>query len=420
MIGKASLVLQLERERKKRMADNADNMTEQLYQDGKKRILFLTGTRADFGKLKPLMRAVENSEKLTCEVFVTGMHELKLYGMTKVEVLKEGFSHVHSFINQFVGEPMEMVLANTIAGLSRYVHEHKPDMIVIHGDRVEALAGAIVGALQNILVAHIEGGERSGTVDELLRHSASKLSHLHFVANKEAEMRLLQMGESARNVFTIGSPDIDIMLSDNLPSLDKVRERYNIPFENYAVAMFHPVTTEIEHIGAYAGQLVDAMLESQHNYVVIYPNNDEGTLHILDAYKRLEKNPRFRIFPSVRFEYFLTLMKKARFVVGNSSAGIREAPFYGVPTINIGTRQNNRFRSECILDCDYGMQDILKAIARAIACVDLPRSEHFGSGNSAVRFLEVLENPHTWQTSPQKQFYDLEPHVLHIAGKAHG
>ena len=146
----------------------------------KKVILFISGTRADYGKLKPLIRGVKQTSSLECKVFVTGMHTLARYGYTVNEFEKDGLSeHIHVFMNQIYGEPMDLVLSNTVAGLSRYVHEVTPDMIVVHGDRVEALSGAIVGSLNNILVAHIEGGEISGTIDETIRHSITKLAHLH-------------------------------------------------------------------------------------------------------------------------------------------------------------------------------------------------------------------------------------------------
>ena len=151
-----------------------------------RKILFLTGTRADFGKLKPLMQIVEASSQFDLHVFVTGMHTLSRYGFTQEEVRKAGFKRIITYNNQVLREPMDLILANTINGLSRYVHETRPDMIIVHGDRVETLAGVIIGAISNILVAHIEGGERSGTIDEVIRHAVSKLSHLHFVANDAA------------------------------------------------------------------------------------------------------------------------------------------------------------------------------------------------------------------------------------------
>ena len=193
-----------------------------------KKILFLTGTRADFGKIKSLISTLENSQEFEVFVFVTGMHLQKEYGYTLIEIERCNFKNIHAFQNHTHETTMDLTLAKTIEGFSSYCKQINPDLIVIHGDRVETLAGAIVGSLNNILVAHIEGGELSGTVDELIRHSVTKLSHIHFVSNDEAAKRLLQMGEIKSSIFTIGSPDIDIMFSDNLPTEETVKEYYQI------------------------------------------------------------------------------------------------------------------------------------------------------------------------------------------------
>jgi UDP-N-acetylglucosamine 2-epimerase (hydrolysing) len=373
-----------------------------------KRVVFLTGTRADFGKLKPLMRAVETCGFLESAVFVTGMHMLSRYGLTIDEVLKAGFSRVHAFMNQFRGEPSEHILANTITGLSRYVQEHDPEMIVVHGDRIETLAGAIVGALRNVLVAHIEGGEISGTIDETIRHAVSKLAHLHFVANDSAAARLRQLGERNESIHVIGSPDIDIMLSPDLPDLGTVRRHYGIDAVSYGIVIFHTVTTEARLQDRAAAELVSALLDNHLPYVVIYPNNDPGSECILDHYAALNGDRRFKLLPSMRFESFLTLLKHARVIVGNSSAGVREAPVYGVPTVNIGSRQQNRFRNESILDVPDDRLAIGDAIVRACRIESLRPSRFFGDGHSAPRFLRVLSNPKIWETSRQKQFCDME------------
>ena len=373
-----------------------------------KKVLFLSGTRADFGKIKPLISVIDELPNFEYEIFVTGMHLLKRYGNTYLEIQKSGFKNIHKYINQHIDEPMEMILANTIHGLSRYVHENKPDMIVVHGDRVEALAGAIVGSMCNVLVAHIEGGERSGTIDELIRHSVTKLSHLHLVANKEAKQRILQMGEKEESVHIIGSPDIDVMKSKDLPSLEKVRDYYNIAFDNYHIVMFHPVTTEVEKFGEYAKNLVDAMLESGEKFIVIYPNNDHGTNDILAQYEKLQNNEKFKIFPSIRFEYFLVLIEYAKSIIGNSSAGIREAPIYGIPTINIGTRQNLRFKSESIVDTTYDKSDILNSI-KIISNKKMSHvpCEYFGEGNSTELFKSLIQDENIWNISSQKYFVDI-------------
>ncbi len=377
-----------------------------------KRLLFITGTRADFGKLKPLMEQVERSADFENGVFVTGMHTLARYGFTFEEVRKCGFRNIYTYINQVVhaSSDMDLVLANTVSGLGHYIREFPPDLIVVHGDRVEALAGAIVGALNGILVAHLEGGELSGTVDELIRHAVSKLSHIHCVANDEARDRLVQMGERPESVFVTGSADVDLMLSDRLPTLDQVRARYEIPFVEYGLLLYHPVTTELELLPRHVAEVLAAVEESGWNFVVIYPNNDRGSEIILENLRRWEGHPRFRVTPSIRFECFLTLLKHARAIVGNSSAGIREAPVYGVPTVNIGTRQMNRFSYPSIVNVPESKGAILAALRHLPA--EIPPSRHFGTGDSAKRFMAALRDSRLWATPRQKQFRDLPIQAL--------
>ncbi len=373
-----------------------------------KRIAFLTGTRADFGKLRPLMDKIENSEKFDCYIFVTGMHTLSKYGDTYEEVQKRGYKNIFIFMNQTHTTDQDTILANTITGFGNFVKEISPDMIVIHGDRVETLAGAIVGSFNNILVSHIEGGEISGTIDELIRHAVTKLSHIHFVANDEAKQRLLQLGESADSIIVIGSPDIEVMKSSDLPSIDQVKKRYDIPFDDFAVLIFHPVATELNSLKNQIEILVSALIESKRNYVVIYPNNDKGSDIILKEYEKLENNNHFKIYPSLRFEYFLTLLKHSKFIIGNSSAGIREAEVYGVPTVNYGTRQKNRTKNSEIKNVNADMKSILEAVSEAENKKVTPGS-YFGDGNnSSEKFFQIIKEDNIWKVSLQKQFIDLD------------
>ncbi|WP_100611975.1 UDP-N-acetylglucosamine 2-epimerase [Confluentibacter lentus] len=368
-----------------------------------KKIAFLTGTRADFGKMKPLIQILENHQEFEAHIFVTGMHLLQRYGYTLIEVERCGFKNISTFKNDTHEASMDLTLAKTIAGFSEFVKNIHPDLIVIHGDRVEALAGAIVGSLNNVLVAHIEGGELSGTIDELLRHATSKMSHIHFVANGKAKLLLEQMGELPESIYNIGSPDIDIMFSNTLPDLQTVKSYYNISFDVYAIAMFHPVTTEHRQMAKYAKNFVDALINSGRNYVVIFPNNDMGSQTILEAYEPILNHPNFRVFPSIRFEYFLTLLKHSSFIIGNSSAGVREAPYYGIPTINIGTRQQNRVVSNAIINTGYQVNAILEGI-KEVKNVTINKISDFGNGNSAEAFLKVLKSESLWKTNHQKQF----------------
>ncbi|WP_347924954.1 UDP-N-acetylglucosamine 2-epimerase [Pontimicrobium sp. SW4] len=371
-----------------------------------KKIAFLSGTRADFGKIKSLIQILEDDIHFEPFVFVTGMHLMETYGYTLIEIERCNFTNLHAFKNHTSEATMDLTLAKTIEGFSNYVKEIRPDLILVHGDRVEAMAGAIVGALNNILVAHVEGGELSGTVDELIRHSVSKMSHIHYVSNKKAKKRLIQMGELEKSIKIIGSPDVDIMFSEKLPVIDEVKKYYEIPFSNYALAMFHPVTTEFNEIEDYAQSFVEALLKDNKNYVVIYPNNDLGSEKIIAAYNMLQNNSRFRIFPSIRFEYFLTLLKNSSFIVGNSSAGIREAPYYGIPTINIGSRQENRALHSHIINVPYKSDAIFKALKSNHELIEKDH-ETFGIGNSSKLFLESLLEGDLWTLNTQKNFVDI-------------
>ncbi|MDN5130960.1 UDP-N-acetylglucosamine 2-epimerase [Aliarcobacter butzleri] len=373
----------------------------------KKIIVFLTGTRADFGKIKSLIKITQESELFDVHIFVTGMHMITKYGKTIIEVEKSGFKNIYPFINHDDIDHMDRNLAKTIDGFSHYISEIKPDLIVVHGDRIEAMAGAIVGSLNNTLVAHIEGGEVSGTIDELIRHSISKLSHIHLTSNEEANKRLIQMGEDSQCVFNIGSPDLDVMNSNDLPSLEFVKNYYGIDFQKFAIVMFHPVTTETNKLKDQVKIFIDSLIESNQKYIIIYPNNDMGSDIILQEYERLFDNTNFKIYPSLRFEYFLVLLKNAQFMIGNSSAGVREAPYYNIPTINLGNRQNNRVKSNTIISIDFIKEDINNSINKVLKIGKIKKDVDFGDGNSDKKFYELLQNENFWYISNQKQFKDL-------------
>ena len=176
----------------------------------KKKILFITATRADFGKLKSLIKITKKSNKFFVYIIVTGMHMISKFGNTYQEIDKFFKSNIIKFKNQKFGDNLETVLTNTTEKFSKIVKKIKPDLILIHGDRIESLACALVGSLNHILTAHIEGGEVSGNIDDTIRHAVTKLSHVHFVGNNKAKKRVLNMGEKRNSVFTIGSPDMDI------------------------------------------------------------------------------------------------------------------------------------------------------------------------------------------------------------------
>lgn len=372
-----------------------------------KKILFITGTRADYGKIKSLIKGVEADPDMEAYVYVSGMHLIEKFGNTYNEVLKDKFENVFIDFAQNNTGSMSYDLGNVICNLTGYAKHVEPDMIVVHGDRIDALAGAIVGALNNFRVAHIEGGELSGTIDESIRHAISKFSHVHFVSNDEAKTRLMQMGEHEEDIYTIGSPDIDIMLSDNLPTLDSVKKHFGITYDKYAILMYHPVTTEYDNLERHVKALVGALKESGKNYIVVYPNNDHGSEIIMNELLSLRGEKQFKLYPSIRLEYFLTLLKNADFMIGNSSAGVRETCVYGIPAIDVGTRQSGRYSltNSNIQHVSENKAQILDAISH----IDEHRikSFEFGKGRSTELFLETIRSNEIWDRAIQKSFVDL-------------
>ncbi len=368
-------------------------------------LLFLTGTRADFGKLEPLASAAL-AAGFGVTFFVTGMHMLDRYGLTKLEVHRMAGVRVHEFLNQRHGDAQDIVLAKTIVGFSDYVTEHRPDLIIVHGDRVEAMAGALVAATNYIRAAHIEGGEVSGTIDEVFRHCNTKLAHAHFVSSDTAARRVMALGEPEETVHAIGSPELDFHSGPSGVTIADVKARYGIRFDDYGIAVFHPVTSEAADMGAQARALYGALAASGRNFVLIAPNNDPGSEAIFAVIEALPQE-RFRLIPSMRFAHFSELMRNAACMVGNSSAGVREAPFLGVPSLDIGTRQTNRAEAGSVSACAATDG---AAITRFLAAHWGRRhSAHhgFGAGTAAERFVAVLQDPGFWDRGLQKAFRDL-------------
>ena len=371
----------------------------------KKKIVFLTGTRADYGKLKPLITATKKNKKFQLIIVITGMHLKKKYGSTYIQIEKD-FSNtdIYKIYNYNKNDNMDIVLAKTIKYFGQTIKKISPDLVVIHGDRVETLAATIHCNLNNVLTCHIEGGEVSGTVDESIRHATTKLSHIHFVSNLKAKNILKRMGEVDKNIYITGSPEVDIMIGKNLPSQYEVNKRYGLKYIKYAIFLFHPVTTlkkaEIEY---QCKILYGVLTKSSKNYVVILPNNDTFSTILFKFIKKLKKYKNIKILPSLRFEYYLTLLKNSEFIIGNSSSGIREAPVYGIKTINLGERQKNRTDNSFISNFKFEEKKILNAIKK----IKKPKNKKkfiFGKGGSARKFINVLNKKSFWLTSRQKYF----------------
>ena len=372
----------------------------------KKKILFVTSTRADFGKLKSLIKITKKSKKFSVYIIVTGMHMMRTFGDTQTEITKFFKSNVIKFRNQRFKDSLDTILTNTVEKFSIIVKKIKPDLILIHGDRIESLGCALVGSLNHILTAHIEGGEVSGNIDDTIRHAVTKLSHIHFVGNNKAKKRILSMGEKRNSIFTIGSADMDILLYKKLPPIKFVKKKYDIKFKNYAILMWHPVTSSVYRLKKDTKKLINFVNYYNQNFVIIYPNNDPGAEIIINSYKKLLKNGKNKIFESLRFERFVSLLKNSKFIIGNSSSGIYEAPVLGIPTINIGERQHKRLNSRAIKNLKieslnkYNVDKFLNDYKQI-------KKKYFGKGNTDKKFIQVINKNAFWKISTQKYYADI-------------
>ncbi len=369
-----------------------------------KKLLFITGTRADFGKIEPLA-TISKLNGFKVSFFVTGMHLMEKYGLTAIEVARMKGVSRREYLNQREGDGQDQILSNTLQGMSEFFITKKPDLVIIHGDRVEALAAALVSSINGIRSIHIEGGEVSGTIDEVYRHCNTKLCTAHFVSSKEAKKRVVRLGENPESIFILGSPELDIHNKKTGINIDEVKKRYAIPWNDYAIVIFHPVTSEKESIEKQAFSLFNSLKESKKKFVVISPNNDLGSEKIFKVISKLPKS-QFRQIPSMRFLYFSELLRNSMAIIGNSSAGVREAPFLGISSLDVGTRQTNRNKSSSITRVEAQNSKKIKYFLENKWGKKHKKDTTFGKGFSSKIFIKILKEKSIWNLPLQKKFFD--------------
>ena len=364
----------------------------------KRRILYITGTRADYGLMRSVLKKIKKHPKLELEIVATGMHLMEEFGMTINEIKKDGFK-IHEIDATYENdnkESMANFIGKFIQLLTKKVKEIKPDIILLLGDRGEMLAGAIVGAYLTIPVAHLHGGEITSTVDEFSRHAITKLAHIHFPATEKSAERIIKMGEDQSNVFVVGAPGLDSILNENLIEPTKLSEKYNLNLSKPILLLVqHPMTTEVEDAQDQIRETLETISELKHQTVLIYPNADAGGRRMIEVIKKYEKYPFIKAFKSITHKEYLSLMRIASVMVGNSSSGIIEAPSFGLPVVNIGSRQKGRERAENVIDVGYDKEEIKAAIKAALYDVDFKEKlknckNPYGDGKAGVRIADVL------------------------------
>ncbi len=362
-------------------------------------VSFLSGTRADYGKIKPYVDYLLQRQGVQIHLFLTGMQVQSKYGNTYAEIESDFAGKCHIVIDSQLQESTTAdETAHIIKSYSAHLTADKIDFVFIHGDRSEAMAGALAAAFNNVPICQIEAGDLSGSIDDSLRHAISKLSHRFLVADERAKSLLMQMGEEEGNIHIVGTSSLANLPAetmDDIPSLS----------DPYGVLIYHPTTTvSADTIHDEIFQIMQVLERDTRSYVVIMPNNDLNHRVILDVYEPYRNHPKFQFFKSLPFGVFQRLLKGADVLIGNSSCGVKEAPLVGVNVIDIGIRQQNRYTH---LDLPtFHHLDTLDELPKALSELAL-NQESISHEHYRKQLFETLDTIITddfWKPALQKKF----------------
>ena len=362
-----------------------------------RKILYVTGTRADFGLMASTLERIAAHPDLQLQVAVTGMHLSAAYGSTVRDIEALGLpivARIPTNVEDRTPAAMAQGIGQAVIGLTQALAQARPDLVMVIGDRGEMLAGAIAALHLGIPIVHLHGGERSGTVDEPVRHAITKLSHWHFVATEASRERVIRMGERPRDVWVTGAPSLDDVPAQSArPMADVLRELGLPPGEQFLLVLFHPVVQEMADAHrqtlALAQALHDALAGAPTQILWLAPNADAGSAGILQALDEVS-GERLRRVTHLARPLYLAALRHAQALVGNSSSGIIEAASFGTPVVNIGNRQRARERNDNTFDCAADAAAIAAAIARALAHGRYPPGNRYGDGQSGARITQLL------------------------------
>lgn len=372
----------------------------------KRKIAVVITARPSYSRVKTVLTAIKNHPELELQLIVAASALLDRYGSAVNYIEKDGFEIAARVFNVLEGENLTAAAKTTGIGileLSTVFDNLKPDIVVTVADRFETMATAISASYMNIPLAHIQGGEVTGNIDEKVRHSITKLSDYHFVASENAKERVIKLGENPNMVFNTGCPSIDIA--------SEVKKRKVLTFspyqkyggvgsqpkleDGYIVVMQHPVTNEYQDSRKHIEATLRAIQKINKPTLWFWPNVDagaDGTSTGIRSFREKHKLENVHFFKNMEGEDFLNLLDKSICLIGNSSVGIRECAYLGVPVINIGSRQNRRDRGKNVMDVDYDENEIIKAINSILINSHREKSDVYGGGNAGKQIAELLKN----------------------------
>lgn len=365
-----------------------------------RRVCVITGTRAEYGILRTVMRKIESSPSLSLQMLVTGMHLSPQYGSTVREIEKDGFgidAEVPMLLDSDSTWDPARSVGIGILGMTQAFEMLESDIVLVLGDRIEAFSAATAASLSNLLLCHIHGGDKSmGGLDEAMRHAITKLAHVHFAASSVSAQRILKMGETPDRVFLVGAPGLDEIAEIQLMAEEEVANMLNLDLTKPIVTVLqHPISTEPGDAQRQFRETLEAVRTLDVQVVAVCPNSDPGSHSMFDLLEEYRATD-FRVVKNLPRHEYLSLLKTSSALVGNSSSGIIEAPFLGTPVINIGTRQEGREQPVTVLQADHDRADIARKLSLAIndeqVKASLKQVRHvYGDGTAGQRIAEILE-----------------------------
>ncbi|HME44446.1 MAG TPA: UDP-N-acetylglucosamine 2-epimerase [Syntrophorhabdales bacterium] len=364
-----------------------------------RRIVSVTGTRSDYGLMTPVMRSIVDSGDLTLELIVSGMHLLPEFKSSLEQVRKDNFCKLHiagTTLGEDSGQAMAQSLGLSVFTFSSILANVGPDILLLQGDRGEMLAGAIAAAHMNIPIVHMSGGDYSGSIDNSIRNAISMFSHVHLTTCRKSTERLLAMGESVNRIFEVGEPGLDVIRNMTFVSPEAMPQELTLDLTKPIIlATQHPVTTEADQAAWQITQTLEALKELDIQCVFTYPNSDAGGREMTRVLESYSQNRFIHIVPSLGSEKYLSLMRIASVMVGNSSSGIFESPSFKIPVVNIGTRQYGRLTSTNVINVGYPKEEIVSAVRYALEnrsfrdqlkdCIN-----PYGDGTTAGKTVDIL------------------------------
>ncbi len=365
----------------------------------KRKIAYVSGTRADFGLMTPILHAIGWSKKLKLQVYVTGIHLLPEFGNTVNQVKKE-FKNCR-IINATFKTDDRIGMANFtgdfLEKLIKVFSKDRPDFVLTLGDRPEMLCTAMACLYLGIPTGQVHGGEKTFTVDELARHAITKLSHIHFAATEESAERIEKMGEEKWRIHVVGAPALDMILNEKLPDRKTLFKQLGLNLQQKIILLTqHPVSEQWQEADKQIRETLAAVKTFNLLVVVTYPHADAGGRKIIREIEKEKNNPLFHIFPSLEYKKFLALEREAGVWVGNSSAAMIESSSFKIPVVNVGIRQLGRQRGENVIDVGYNRNEIRRAIEKSLndkrylAKIKQIKNP-WGDGKTGPRVARILE-----------------------------